>query len=367
MGTNRKALLMSNKVRCGVLGAGWWGTFAHVPAIKEHPKAELVAVQNKDLVTAQRTARDFKIPHGFATAKELLALDDLDAAVVSSTPHMHYPHAKAALQRGLHVLIEKPMTITAAEAQELVDLAESKGLHFLISCPWHYTSHALEAQRMVESGELGQIKMICLWMMDRLMGLYQGLPWKEVFGDNPDPECEAEPYIEPGLASYSKPEVAGGGQIYAQVSHPAALLSFLTGKEPVEVHANFDNAGTEVDIYNALNIKLEGGTLVSLASSGHIGLTPRNHNVRVYGTKGTLVMELFDGKMSHWTVDGKQRDFPDLPADEIYPHFDPARNLVDVVLGEAPNRSPATLGASAMKIVEASCESARTGQTVKIG
>ena len=150
------------------------------------------------------------------------------------------------------------------------------------------------------------------------------------------------------------------------MSHPAALLAFLTGQEPTEVHAHFDNADTQVDVYNTLNIKFDGGTLVSMVSTGAIGNTMRNHNMRIYGTTGIVVLELFEGTMSLCRFDGQVENYPNLPDDEIYPMYAPATNLVDVVLGEAPNRSPATLGASAMKIIEAACQSAETGQNVKI-
>ncbi|MCH2114930.1 MAG: Gfo/Idh/MocA family oxidoreductase [Pirellulales bacterium] len=85
------------------LGAGSWGTTAHVPALIEHPQAELVAIQHHQPETAARIARDFDIPHGFPTAEEILVLKPLDAVVVSSIPARHYEHAAAALGRGCHV------------------------------------------------------------------------------------------------------------------------------------------------------------------------------------------------------------------------------------------------------------------------
>ena len=96
--------------------------------------------------------------------------------VISSTANMHHPHAKAALERGLHVLIEKPMTITVAQANELVELAQARDRHFLISGPWHYTDHAAEARRLVRSGALGTVKMISVLMTNFTVGFYRGDP-----------------------------------------------------------------------------------------------------------------------------------------------------------------------------------------------
>src|SRR6185369_10573791 len=125
------------KARIAIIGAGWWATTAHIPAVKSHPDAELVAVQSRERTKAERVARDFGVKHACTCVEDLLALPGLDGVIVSTTPNVHHPQAKAALERGLHVLVEKPMTFTVAEAQELVELAAQKKRQLIISCPWH--------------------------------------------------------------------------------------------------------------------------------------------------------------------------------------------------------------------------------------
>ena len=107
----------------------------------------------------------------------MLNIDGLSAAIVSSAAVAHYHQAKACLERGLHVLIEKPMTIRAAETRELVELAERKGVQFLISAPFYYIPHAVEAKRLVESGALGQIKLISVLYTNFTAGVLKGLTW----------------------------------------------------------------------------------------------------------------------------------------------------------------------------------------------
>ena len=72
------------------------------------------------------------------------------------------------------------------------------------------------------------------------------------------------------------------------------------------------------------------------------------------------------GALAAYYRTGEVRPFPDLPEAAIYPMYAPTENLVDVVLGTAPNRSPATLGWSAMKLIEGACESVRTGANVMV-
>jgi predicted dehydrogenase len=357
---------MTNGLRCGVIGAGWWGTEAHIPAFKRHSRADLVAVHHRDQDKAEMIAADFDIPHAFSDVDELLRLNGLNAVAISSTPNVHFAHAKAALSARICVLLEKPMTIRAHEARELVELADEECLEFVISAPWHYTPHAAEAQRIIMSGELGEIKMISVLMTNFTLGFLQGKSWGEMFPTEAGLEMADTPYLPPEPESAGDPEVSGGGQIYNQIAHVAAFLSFLTGQSAAEVHARFDNFGLNVDLYNTLNVKLEGGTLVSIASTGNTMFPERNFEIRIYGSEGMMFFELWRGQLRCRFLDGRETRFDDLTEEEIYPKYAPAENLIDAALGIAPNRSPAVLGARAMDLIEAACESAKSGANVVI-
>jgi predicted dehydrogenase len=348
-----------NKVRIGVIGAGWWATSAHIPAIKSHPEAELVAVQSREKAKAQRIARDFGAKHACATVEELLALRDLDAVIVSSTPNVHYAQARAALERGLHVLVEKPMTFTVAEARELVEIAAQQNLHLLVSCPWHFTAHGIEARRLIHSGALGRVKMISVLMTNPIDKLLRGI--------NTSPTHNMENvYVQPREGSYNDPAIAGGGQIFCQVSHAAAYLTFLTGQRPAEIYARFDRDGSPNDIYNALTVTLESGALANIASTAATPLSERNYEVRVFGSKAILQLELWRGQMSLIDFADKRTEFKPLAEKDIYPSQAPALNLVNTILGKTPNGSPGTLGLAAMEIIEAACESAETNRCEKV-
>jgi len=347
------------KIRVGVIGAGWWATAAHIPAIKSHPAAELVAVQSRERTKAEKIARDFGAKHACTTVEELLALPELDAVIVSSTPNVHYAQTKAALERGLHVLLEKPMTFTAAEAHELVKLAARKKLQLLISCPWHFTAHGVEARRLIQSGALGEIKMISVLMTNPLDKLLKGINTSPTHGMD-------KVYVEPRHGSYNNPAIAGGGQIYCQVSHAAAYLTFLTGLQPAEVFAHFENAGSVNDIYDALTVKMENGALVTIASTGATPLCERNYEIRVFGSKAILQLELWRGTMTLIDFADKRTDFPPLAANDIYPSQAPALNLIDAVLDPVKNGSPGTLGLASMEVIEAACQSASSGRNIII-
>jgi predicted dehydrogenase len=347
------------KVRIGIIGAGWWATSAHIPAVRSHPGAELLAVQSREKANCEKIARDFGVKHAFVDFRELLAVKELDAVIVASTPNVHFAQAREALERGLHVLIEKPMTFTADEARELVETAAQKKLQLLVSCPWHYTAHGKEARRLIRSGVLGQIKMISILMTNPIDKLLRGINTSPTHGMK-------APYIEPCKGSYNDPEVAGGGQIYCQVSHIAAYLTFLTGLRPAEVYSRFDYDGSPNDIYNALTVTLENGALASIATTAATPLSERNYEVRIFGSKAILQLELWRGTMTLVDFADKRTEFEPLAPRETYPEQSPALNFIDTVLGKATNGSPGELGLASMEIIEAACESARTNRSERI-
>lgn len=352
-------------INCGILGAGWWSTTAHLPALQQNPRARLLAVQKRSRAAAEKVARDFHVEHAVTSVEEMVAIPGLDAVIDGSTPNMHYHNARTCLEHGLHVLMEKPMTLTAVQAAELVELARKKDLHLLISCPWHYTAHALAARRLIAEGRLGDLKMISVLFTNFSGGLYRGRTWKELFAAGGD-QNYVEPYLVPEIHSYSDPAIAGGGQIFCQVSHAAAYLGFLTGSDPAEVFARFDNAEIETDVHDALCLKLRNGCLVTLASTGDPMPTRRQFELRAFGTEGMLLMELWEGTMEFHPRAGAVQTFPKLEEDAIYPMHAPAHNLVNAVAGTAANQSPGELGHYAMKIIEAACASASSGRNVMI-
>lgn len=348
----------TNQLNVGVIGAGWWATNAHIPGILQHERAHLRAVQNRTKSKAIRIAKDFGADLALDDYRQLVLGENLDAVVISSTPNVHYEQAKFALENGKHVLIEKPMTFFVAQAQELCNLARKNNLQLLVSCPWHYTSHGIEARQLIKKGALGEIKMISVLMTNPIDKLLKGINTSPTYGMK-------NVYIEPNKGSYNDPSIAGGGQIYCQVSHAGAYLSFLTGAQPTEVYAKFDYAGSENDIYDALTITLDNGALVTLASTGATPMSIRNYEVRVYGTKAVLLMELWKGDMAYYPFEGEPIAYPALSEEEIYPDKAPVLNFIDACLGLAPNGSPCELGLAAMKIIEAASLSDKNGKPIK--
>src|SRR5438105_83458 len=101
---------MSNLVNIGVVGAGWWATFSHIPALIANPHVGVVAVNRPDREGLETVSRTFNLSHAYLDAREMIEKEPLHGVIVSSPHVLHAEHARLALARGLKTMIEKPMT-----------------------------------------------------------------------------------------------------------------------------------------------------------------------------------------------------------------------------------------------------------------
>ncbi len=115
------------KVRIGFIGAGWWATTNHIPLLAQHPDVELVGVCRLGNEMLQTIKEKFGFPFATEDYRELLQ-QGLDGVVVTSPHHVHYEHARAALEAGCHVMVEKPISESYAEAQAMIELAQEKNV-----------------------------------------------------------------------------------------------------------------------------------------------------------------------------------------------------------------------------------------------
>jgi predicted dehydrogenase len=150
---SRKAPFLCKPLRVGQLGVGGWGRHL-VRVFGDLPGAELVAVHDPDPRTHAR------VPPGVAICRhedDLFARDDLDALVVATPPDLHHPQAKRALERGLHVFVEKPLARRLDHAEELCRLAEDRGRVLMVGHVLLYTDAVRWVRDFLEQGGIGTI------------------------------------------------------------------------------------------------------------------------------------------------------------------------------------------------------------------
>ena len=346
---------MTDKARMAVIGTGWWATYTHIPALQAHPRAELVALCDSNPEKLQAAAKAYNIQALYTDVATLLDQETLDGVVIA-TPHAtHAALAQACLARGLHVLIEKPMTLYAADAQTLVALAERQGRELIMGYPWHYTAPALRARECLRSGALGPIQYVSCTVTSGIAGLLRG-------DDGSDNHPAAYPVHGPG-AVYSDPVLSGGGQGHLQMTHAVGLLFFVSGLRAQHVLAQMSNHGLPLDLVDAMVVAFEGGALGIVGGTGN----SRQHrlNIQIYCEHGGLDLDIVSQTLSIENPDGRVETFRPEHSGEAYPRFAPAHNLVDVIVGKAANGAPAADGWRTVELLDAAYRSAaRQGQAV---
>lgn len=143
------------EIRVGIIGFGYWGpnltrTFYEMPA------TELVGIA--ELKDAQLARAKAKYPH-VALVKEYQALFELklDAVVICTPPSTHFQIAKDCLLHNLHVFVEKPITDSSKDAEELIELADARGLTLMTGHIFEYNTAVLALKQYIQSKELGDI------------------------------------------------------------------------------------------------------------------------------------------------------------------------------------------------------------------
>jgi predicted dehydrogenase len=348
---------MPEIVRVGVAGAGHWATTAHMPAVDAHPGARLVAVADTDPARVDRARQRFDIPAGFLDPLEMIATTELDAVIVASPHATHHPIAKAAIERGLNVLVEKPFVLVPEHGRELMRAAERAGVEILVGYTWHYNDQTLTARSWIAEGRLGTVQYAQSFFGSSPVNLYRANPVADAYAYG-----SGEAFFGPQPATYSDPQLAGGGQGQTQLTHSLALLMFLTGLEPVRVTAFMENLDASIDVVDTLSIRFRGGALGAVGSTGNV--VPTDHTdtleYRIYGTEGHLQFDVDLGALRLFTGEGAETAAV-IPPEERYPMYRPATNLVDVTLGIARNGSPAAVAQRTVELLDAAYRSAAAG------
>ncbi len=144
------------KIRTAMLGTGFMG-IVHTEAVRRLGYVEVAAVAGSSPAKAQAFADQLNIPLAAKSWEDVVNNPDIDAVHIGTPNVLHHPMAMAAIAKGKHVLCEKPLTMTAAEAQEMLDAAEAKGIVHATNHNLRYYPVVQHVRQMVAAGELGDI------------------------------------------------------------------------------------------------------------------------------------------------------------------------------------------------------------------
>lgn len=339
-------------VRVAVVGAGWWSSIGHLPALADCAGAEIVALCDPNTERAAAVAKRFDIDLVVNSVEALIDAKVADAVIVA-TPHVtHHPIVFACLTAGLHVLVEKPMTISSVDAFELVELAERNGLHLSVGYTYQHSDTAVAVRQAVQS-DIGELVQVVVEFASNTANLFARAEQADESGAD-----------EPHPSTYSAPN--GGGQANTQLTHAMGMVCWATGREIRDVVAFTDDRGLTVDVDDVAAFRFVGGGTGVAATTGTVtGSQPVRHHVRYLGTRGVLDQDLLTGDVQ-LSNDHGFRSFTSAPDGDSYRRFRPAQAFVEVIAGTAIEQSPARPAAATVAFLEAMLASAASGRRVEV-
>jgi myo-inositol 2-dehydrogenase/D-chiro-inositol 1-dehydrogenase len=147
----------------GIVGAGRWGK-QHIQALSQTPGGKLVALAARSPETAQAMQVEYDVPC-YTQYEELLARPEVDAVIVATPNYLHFPVALAALKAGKHVLVEKPMSLSVSECDQLIEAAKAAGKVLFVGHEFRQFAIWREVKRLLSEGAIGQVRFgdIQLW------------------------------------------------------------------------------------------------------------------------------------------------------------------------------------------------------------
>ena len=281
--------VQGSKVRYAVVGAGWISQAAFMPGVAHTGNSEMTAIITGDEEKARALGKRYGITNTYHYDAYHAALDSgqFDAIYMALPNWQHLEFTVPALQRGIHVLLEKPMAISEDECHAIQAAADSTGAKLLLAYRLHFEPATLEAIRMTRAGELGKARLFTSAFSQHVAKTNH----RAQHGFWAGPVADMGPY-------------------------PINACRNLFGAEPIEVSAmglRHKEFGFGFDDTVSVQLRFPGDRIAQFTVA--YGLNAHNH-YRIHGTEGDLLVQpgfMFPGPLKHTLTMGEtttERTFP---------------------------------------------------------
>lgn len=254
-------MISHGKIRFGMVGAGAIAQ-SYVQAFENNKFADLVAVADirEDAAAALANAADCK---SYSDYEELLADTPIDAAIVCTPPVTHPEICVGLLDKGVHVLCEKPLAVSSKDAAAMLAAAERSGNLFTMASKFRFVEDVVKAKSIVESGILGELIL--------LENTFTG-------------------YVDMTNRWNSDPAISGGGVLIDNGTHSVDLLRYFLGPlAQIQAVEGKRTQKIEVEDTVRLFVRTEDDVMGSIDLSWSINKQLPRY-VSIYGTQGTVIV-----------------------------------------------------------------------------
>jgi UDP-N-acetyl-2-amino-2-deoxyglucuronate dehydrogenase len=347
--------MTSRRIRTGLIGCGKIATI-HAMALTTLPTADFVACCDQDIDRARAVASKYDVPRVFDDADALLRDGNVEAVHICAPHPAHEPLVVAAAQAGVHVLCEKPISITIDAADRMISAAKHAGTTFGVVFQRRFWPAAQRLRQAIDSGRLGNPTLgECSVRIWRSPEYFASDPWR------------------------GKWSTEGGGVLMNQAVHAIDMLQWFMGR-PVEVFGRYETFrhGAYIDVEDTAvaTVQFESGALATIQAATTV--QPEfGFRVAVHGDKGSTVSvweqnEGQQGINDVWNLPGEEtfravweleeRGKPGFPMFHVLQIQEFLQSLIE-------ERRPAVTGEDArvsLEIIQAIYESSRTGLPVRL-
>lgn len=363
---------MTEQVRIGIIGTSYWVDGFHLPILQNDPHALVASLCGRNQARTEELARKFEISKTFTDYRRMLD-EDLDAVIICTPEDQHYPMTMFALDKGLHVLCEKPMAFTADEALEMYHKAETKKVKHLINFTMRWIPHFQFLKSLMDANYIGNpyhahFHWLSGWHPEREeytwyydprhshgaaseLGVHMIDQARWYLGDIKT--------VQASIHSFVKRSDEEGNEMGNPASDSAIyLLEFQNGAHAT-IHVSTVNQVSKELIHAGQFISLQGqdGTIESRA-----GLWSSNPISEIVGYKrGADKAETLEAPDSYFGSGGRENlfDFNNKPI--VGP-----RLFVDAILNDRPLQPNFYDGYKSQQVIQAALESSKTGHAINI-
>jgi predicted dehydrogenase len=248
---------MTGVLRWGILSTANIATQKVIPGMRRAERTEIVAIASRDSELARSWADRLGIPTAHGSYEALLADPDVDAVYIPLPNHLHREWSIAAAGAGKHVLCEKPLALTAADAEAMIEAAESAGVHLMEAFMYRHHPTWVAVRELVASGRIGRLIAIQSWFS----------------------------YFNDDASNIRNILDFGGGALYDIGCYCVNLSRMLFGGEPVGITSAIRRDPTDgTDVLTSAILEFEDG----IASFTCSTRTETDQRVHVYGDAGRI-------------------------------------------------------------------------------
>jgi predicted dehydrogenase len=342
--------MRDQKLRVGLIGLGGISR-AHEPGHRAMADiAEITAMCDVNEAAAIERAK----PHGakaYTNYEDLVADANVDLVDIMVPHHLHYPIAKAALLNDKHVLMEKPLTVLAADALELCQIAAERGLKFTVAENTRFVTAYLAAEKLIQEGALGDIRLVRTF----------------IYGSEMFRLHRPDDWIQKNVES-------GGGAMMDMAPHSLYLLKWLFGEfEDVQAVQWQYVPHIEVPDNAVITGRFKSGGIFTTQYTETVEV-PWGERLEVYGSTGSIIIDQLTNPVGTFYANGtdyKGRPLEGVPYEPMAWKYKSmlaeVADFIQAVWDDRPPTIDPMDGYYVIKAVEKSYESAAHGRPVTVG